>query len=387
MKNLHAHLLLAAAFGGLLNPIQPVLAQGSLTPPGAPGPTMVTLAQIEPRTPISGTFTITNSGSYYLTTNINTSFFVTTGINIQASGVTLDLNGFSIISSANFNVEPGLGAIELGSGLSDITILNGHIRGGITYNSGAETYSEFGFGDGIGYTGTQPFNVRVTGVSVTGCYYYGINLGNTNSTVVDSCNVQTVEGYGIQASCVFRSTAWQCGDNAINANVVSDCYGFSTAGDGVRSTFTANNCYGLSSGDSIVYGIATGSANNCYGQVTGWGGAEGNSGLSATTATGCTGQNASSVGLAANVALNCYGYSSGDGGFGDNPSDCGLSAGQAQNCYGGCYTGYGVTATVAIGCTGYTTGGGVQYGISSTIASSCTSTGGDGGITYKYNMP
>ena len=87
------------------------------------------------------------------------------------------------------------------------------------------------------------------------------------------------------------------------------------------------------------------------------------------------------------MALNCYGYSSGDGGFGDNPSDCGLSAGQAQNCYGGCYTGYGVTATVAIGCTGYTTGGGVQYGISSTIASSCTSTGGDGGITYKYNMP
>lgn len=28
-------------------------AQGSLTPPGAPGPTMLSLSQVEPRTPIS----------------------------------------------------------------------------------------------------------------------------------------------------------------------------------------------------------------------------------------------------------------------------------------------------------------------------------------------
>ena len=30
-----------------------VMGQGSLTPPGAPGETMKTLAQVEPRTPIS----------------------------------------------------------------------------------------------------------------------------------------------------------------------------------------------------------------------------------------------------------------------------------------------------------------------------------------------
>jgi hypothetical protein len=52
-------------------PLSTVFAQGSLTSPGAPAPTMKTLAQIEPRTPISSApFTISVPGSYYLTTNL-----------------------------------------------------------------------------------------------------------------------------------------------------------------------------------------------------------------------------------------------------------------------------------------------------------------------------
>src|SRR5262245_25481316 len=72
-------------------------AQGALTPPGAPAPTMKTLAQIEPRTPISSApFTISSPGSYYLTTNVT----VSTGdaITITVNNVTLDLNGFTIAS-------------------------------------------------------------------------------------------------------------------------------------------------------------------------------------------------------------------------------------------------------------------------------------------------
>jgi parallel beta-helix repeat protein len=77
---------------------QNIFAQGSLTPPpGAPAATMKTLAQVEPRTPISSLpFTISASGSYYLTSNLTQSGSAA-GITISADNVTLDLGGFALI--------------------------------------------------------------------------------------------------------------------------------------------------------------------------------------------------------------------------------------------------------------------------------------------------
>ncbi len=72
-------------------------AQGPLTPPGSPAPSMKTLQQVEPRTPIASLpFTISTPGSYYLTTNL-TGVASDTGISISASGVTIDLNGFEMV--------------------------------------------------------------------------------------------------------------------------------------------------------------------------------------------------------------------------------------------------------------------------------------------------
>src|SRR5437868_13887701 len=97
-----SHLFLCTTSALLLSTLNPQLsttfAQGNLTPPGAPAPTMKTLDQVEARIPISSVpYTISASGSYYLTTNVTAT--VSNAITIAASGVTLDLNGFTISST------------------------------------------------------------------------------------------------------------------------------------------------------------------------------------------------------------------------------------------------------------------------------------------------
>jgi hypothetical protein len=417
-----------AVFSNLLAFTQPMFAQGALSPTAAPAPTMKTLQQVEPRTPITNAtaVTINTSGSYYLTTNITVASGQ--GIIINPSGVTLDLNGFTISSTS---ASPSGNGILLATGISDITILNGHITGSVTYSGG--TYSGGGFVNGINYTISQPFNVRVSGVSVSGCGTYGIYLGTNNSTVADSCTVKTVGGYGFVASTVTRSTAYQCGNVAITANIASDCYGYSTGGNGFTVSETANNCYGYTTAGSDD-GLDANNANNCYGNSTGSG-----YGLNAyQTATGCSGVSSNGTGLFAYNANNCYGLSSGagyglyaaltatgcsgqsdSGGYGlyaNNANNCygsmgtgsgvGLDATTANNCYGfsdsgdgldadrtatGCVGGSGFgnglnASSIAIGCYGYSLFGGT--GLVANVANSCA---GSGTTPYivpnKYNMP
>jgi hypothetical protein len=91
-------LIAAAALFSILNPQPATLqAQGSLTPPSAPAPTMKTLAQIEPRTSISSLpFTINTPGSYCVLSNL-TGIAGTNGISVTASDVSIDLGGFALI--------------------------------------------------------------------------------------------------------------------------------------------------------------------------------------------------------------------------------------------------------------------------------------------------
>jgi hypothetical protein len=301
-------------------------AQGSLTPPGAPAPTMKTLAQIEARSPISSApITITEPGSYYLTTNLN----VTSGdaITIAINGVALDLNGFTISSTAN----PAAGTgVLLTSSRRNVIVSNGFIRGGAT-NNGSGVFGGVGFASGINSSGVLPVNVRVSGVSVMGCLSYGIRLANGNSTVAESCTVLAAGTAGIIASTVKSSTASDCGGNGIEGNQISDSRGESFSGYGISGQ-TVQNCYGSSVAGSGVLG---------------------------------------------SVLQNCQGFSN---------SGTGLQAyNSAINCYAQSFTGTGLIAATAAFCVGLRNPGGTT--LQATIANGCIGSGGTNNIVNKYNMP
>ena len=265
-----------------------VFAQGSLTPPGAPAPTMKTLDQIEARTPISSVpFTITQPGSYYLTTNLTTT--VSNAIVITTNGVTLDLGGWTISSTVANAANGGTAILLTGTAtarLSDITIFNGHIRGGVT-NNGSGVYSGNGFANGISYSVNPPVNVLVSKVSVSGCLSFGIYLATGDATVVEGCTVRTIGGNGILASTVKSCVAVECGGYAIYGDQVSDCRGESTgSGAGIFATYTASGCYGSSSTGAGLYAY---NASFCTGDRLG------GRAIQATIATGCIAYNGTNL--------------------------------------------------------------------------------------------
>lgn len=391
--------------------VSSAFSQGSLTPPGAPTATMKSLAQIEPRTPISSApFTITQAGSYYLATNVTAA--TSNAIFIAANQVTLDLNGFSISSTSP---TPNGAGVMIASSRTNITIMNGSIVSGVKEAGGV--FSGTGFESGVSFvvnysdTNTLGFtvNARVVGVNVLGCLGTGILLTGT----VESCRVHTAGGFGINAFTIRNSAALNCGGSAIAGRILSDCEGECIgSGDALIANSLAINCYGKSAGGNGINSSLI--AQNCAGEST-FAGAYGL--YAAQSAENCYGKNLVGTGLRAASGINCRGFGSTTGTyiqesanncFGDATngvglqcfgaaSDCrghsnnsvGLTASIANNCSGQCEgNAIGLQATVAIGCEGRCYGN--TFGISASILNSCTyyrQTGTPGYAGTKYNMP
>ncbi len=167
------------------------LGQGSLTPPGPPGATMLTLSQVEPRTPVDAVhtpgasfvqFIISSPGSYYLTTNIVVTNSSLNGIYIQANNVTLDLKGFSVIGA------PGSQYGIVIEGYTNVSVRDGLISGWPLF--------------GIDCAATH---VDLDQLTISGGGTGGILLTGPGGCIVRNCIISGNTSYGIE--CLANDVA------------------------------------------------------------------------------------------------------------------------------------------------------------------------------------
>lgn len=195
-------------------------AQGPLTPPGAPAPTMKTLGQIEPRIPITNLpFSILSPGSYYLTGNLVTSDTNQPAIQVFVGGVTIDLNGYTIINFAGtdtiYSQAPGLSSLTIRNGLmffgkhavyapimqdlrlEQVEILSA-TRTGVVAGANAQVLNSKFYQNGLFPAGGDGVVVgtgsRVSGSVFQGNQYHGLVVGP--GSVVEACTSSENAGAG-----------------------------------------------------------------------------------------------------------------------------------------------------------------------------------------------
>jgi parallel beta-helix repeat protein len=289
-------------------------SQGPLTPPGAPAPTMKTLDQIEPRTPINVTntpgdddslFKITQPGSYYLTGNI-VGVAGKGGIEIESDNVTIDLTGHSLLGVAgsvdgifadniinfkNITVRNGIVSnwgqnalrLNVSSSLvewihatdnSFIGISAGHraivrsctalrnTASGINTGGDAQIESCICSENGSGITTT--YRSKVTGCSVT-FNTTGNGIAVEGSSIVTACTVVANHLDGIQATAACLVTHNNCSGNGNGAG----------DGAGIRAIYgdnriEGNNCVGADRGIDVNQAGNIIFKNTCSGNTTNW---------------------------------------------------------------------------------------------------------------------
>ena len=295
--NIHTHAALLVLFCTATT-ARVGFAQGSLTPPGAPAPTMQTLEQLgvksdqinakadaletksERRIPIGAAttrgdaeneFIITQPGSYYLTGNLSVTR--TNGISITAAGVTLDLNGFQI-SRGGGNGGDG---ILVNPSAHRTTVKNGSVTGFafgircssevielVTQRAGAGILSQmsvsdcsligFEMGDGWQLESCTAYRNGLigirsgTGASMSRCVANGnLDIGisaSSGSSIVNS-SARSNRGIGI---------------SALSGSKISDCAATNNGGAGFSltdgSSITDSTASGNVSDGISVFGIA-----------------------------------------------------------------------------------------------------------------------------------
>lgn len=344
--------------------------QGSLTPTGAPAPSLKSLAQVEPRLPVqslpgdaSNQFIISAPGSYYLTGNI-TGEAGKVGIRILSSNVTLDLSGFALNGLPTSN--HGIG-INVGNVSADhIRIFNGTING-------------WG-GRGIYSVGTAAvYDLQVSDVVISNCFA-GVDVDTSNSSsLIRNVSVRggvggiLLSATGSVTGCVVTDLSGNSAVTGISAQQVLDCV--------VTSVVSTSN---------VATGISAGSTSRCRVQtVSGSTQAYGIRGPVAPTlvshcsVSGVTCSGGSAYGIAAQDVSGCAvsattGLSSATGISAPNDGAIHSCTVQGTLVTGAAGPVTGIEAIQVSQCVVRQTGtssGGVPIGISAKVVTECQVTG------------
>jgi parallel beta-helix repeat protein len=302
--------------------VSTLLGQGSLTPPGAPAPTMKSLDQIEAklekRTPIDAThtpgdadsiFKITQPGSYYLTANV-TGVNAKYGIEIAASGVTVDLNGFDLVGVPGSL--DGVAATPLN--LINVNVRNGSVRswGGNGINLLDAATSATNVADIVASQNAGGGIKMGFGGAITRCTCHnntGFGIAGASGTVITECASNTNGSHGITtgSGCtISRNTVRsnqgdginffnQClvlnNTCSLNGNGAGDGAGIHASVGASDNRIEGNNCTGADRGIDVDTAGNIIVRNTCSGNTNNWDVVAGNVILvvNATTAVAVTG--------------------------------------------------------------------------------------------------
>ncbi len=236
-------------------------AQGSITPTGAPGLTMKTLTQIEPRTDVltlpgnaSFAYIISQPGSYYL--SASPAYQTKNGIVITAHDVTLDLNGFTVRAPGTASNFSGV-SLNGGNGtVKNVRLLNGTVAG---------------WGS-IGVSFTQGVNGEVRNVQITECLSTGMFVGDrfTVTNCVARGNSSNGGGISVGANCVVAGCVAEGNSNvgfgAGTGVVFTDCVATANgaAGFNAGDQATVRHCAGRLNTSAIFGGIRVGRGSSVF---------------------------------------------------------------------------------------------------------------------------
>jgi parallel beta-helix repeat protein len=282
-----------------------LLFAGPLSAPVGPiTGTYKTLSEVEPRIAINqantpgdanSLFKITQPGSYYLTGNI-AGVAGKHGIEITASGVTLDLMGFDLAGFVGIGSVDGVSVTV--SNLTNIAVVNGSVR----------NWTD----DGVDLGSFSATNCRIEGVLASGNVGAGIFAGITSQvskcsaaggahgiytrggSTVSDCSATGTGNVGIAVE--FGSTVTNCsaylngadGIEALGGSTITFCSARDNAGSGISTaggTANISNCTAYSNDGHGIFAGLSSTVSNCLSYLNS---AVGISVTLGSTVEGCT---------------------------------------------------------------------------------------------------